>query len=310
MTGNLNYPRNRGRTPEAPGATVPMYLQAGRKLKSMWTRDEFETLCRPAVIGMVHLPPLPGAPRWGGDLDAVLAAAARDASRLKDGGVGAIMVENFHDTPFYPDRVPPITVAAMTRVISAVGNETGGLPVGVNVLRNDAEAALAVAVATGAAFIRVNVHVGAAVTDQGPITGRAWETLRRRRELGAEVGILADVRVKHARPLVDRPLEEDAADLRLRGLADAIIVTGAATGRGTDPADVAAVRRALPDCPLLVGSGVTAPTLAPFAGLADGVIVGTTLKEPGEGPLAPVDRDRTRELVAAWTAARTDGKMI
>lgn len=281
-----------------------MYLQGGRKLKSMWIRDAFESLCRPAVIGMVHLQALPGAPCWEGDLEGVIAAAALDAARLRKGGVGAIMIENYHDAPFYPDRVPPVTIAAMTRVIAALRAETGDLPLGVNVLRNDAEAALAVAVAVGAAFIRVNVHVGATVTDQGTITGRAWHTLRQRRDLGAQVGILADVRVKHARPLVVRPLAEEAGDLRLRGLADAIIVTGAATGSVADPDEVATLRRALPDCPVLVGSGVTVENLATFAPAADGIIVGTSLKEPGRGPLAPVDLERTRELVMAWQAAK------
>jgi len=302
-TGNLNYSWKCGPALHASGSTAPMYLQAGRKLKSMWTRDAFKTLCRPAVIGMVHLQALPGAPRWEGDLEGVIAAAALDAARLRNGGVGAIMIENYHDVPFFSDRVPPVTIAAMTSVIAALRAETGDLPLGVNVLRNDAEAALAVAVAVGAAFIRVNVHVGTTVTDQGTITGRAWHTLRQRRDLGAQVGILADVRVKHARPLAARPLEEEAADLRLRGLADAIIVTGAATGSGADVAEVETVRRALPDCPVLVGSGVTMGNLATFAPAADGVIVGTSLKEQGAGPLAPVDQGRTRELVTAWQAA-------
>ncbi len=157
---------------------------------------------------------------------------------------------------------------------------------------------LAVAVATGAHFVRCNVHVGAAVTDQGPLTGEAWRTLRRRRELGADVGILADVRVKHARPLVERPLVEEAADLRLRGLADAIIVTGPATGAAADPDDLAALRAALPDCPLLVGSGVTADTVASFVPAADGVIIGSSLQSGGR-----ISAERTAVFRTALDAA-------
>ncbi len=272
----------------------------------MWTRDDFGSLCRPPVIGMVHLRPLPGSPGWAGDLSAVEEAALTDTENLLAGGVGAVMVENFHDVPFFPGPVPPVTVAAMTRIIGAVTGSYRDLPVGVNVLRNDAESALAVAVATGASFIRVNVHVGAAVTDQGTIEGRAWQTLRLRRQWAPAVGILADVRVKHARPLAPRPLAEEARDLRLRGLADGIIVTGAATGSGTSPADVEAVRAAVSGCPLLVGSGVDTDNIAGFAPAADGVIVGTSLKEKTGERFAAVSSDLTRDLVAAWKRAENN----
>ncbi len=274
----------------------------------MWSREEFrETIC-PAAVGMIHLPALPGSPAWGGDLGAVQRFALEDAQALVAGGLGAVMIENYHDVPFHPAAVPAETVAAMTQLIGEVRRSFPALKVGVNVLRNDVAAALAVAVATGAHFVRVNVHVGAAATDQGPIVGQAWHTLRKRRELGADqpgssVAILADVRVKHARPLVERPLAEEAQDLRLRGLADGVIVTGAATGGETDPAEVQTVRNALPDCPLLVGSGMNAGTVASFLPAADGCIIGSSLKEPAaSGGQARVSVDRTREFVSAMEA--------
>jgi hypothetical protein len=262
-----------------------------------WTRATFADLCRPGVIGMLHLAPLPGSPGWGGDLPAVAAAALRDGRALYEGGVRALMLENFHDVPFYPDTVPPITVAALTFVAASVRRELPDCALGINVLRNDAESALAIAVAVGAAFIRVNVHTGAAVTDQGLIEGRAWRTLRQRREFGAAIGILADVRVKHAALLAERTLADDARDLRLRGLADALIVTGSATGAGADPTELASLREILPDCPLLVGSGVSVDNLHRFLPAADGFIVGTALKEAGD-VAAPVSAAR----VAAFTA--------
>lgn len=266
-----------------------------------WTREAFADLCRPRVIGMLHLAPLPGSPCWGGDLPAVTAAALRDGRALYEGGVRALMLENFHDAPFYPDSVPPITVAALTAVAIAVRRGLPDCALGINVLRNDAESALAIAVAVGAAFIRVNVHIGAAVTDQGLIEGRAWRTLRRRREFGAAVGILADVRIKHAAPLAARTLADEARDLRLRGLADALIVTGSATGAGADPAELTDLREALPECPLLVGSGVTAGNLHRFLPAADGFIVGTALKEAGD-VAAPVSAARVTALTARLAA--------
>lgn len=273
----------------------------------MWDRAEFAAALRPPLIGMVHLLPLPGAPGWGGDLAAVEAAALADADALVAGGCGGLLVENYRDAPFWPDRVPPVTVAAMAVLVGAVRRHHPGVPVGVNVLRNDALSALAVAAATGAAFIRVNVHAGVAVADQGLLRGRAHRTLRARRDLGAAVAIFADLRVKHAAPLAPRPLEAEARDLRHRGLADALIVSGDATGGAADPAELAAARRALPDCPLLVGSGLTAANAASYAALADGGIVGTSLQRPGAGGRPAVDRKRTAAFTAAWRAAAAGG---
>ena len=276
----------------------------------MWNQEYFRELINPGAIGMVHLQALPGSPGWQGDLAAVTTGALTDASALSEAGIKAVMVENYHDVPFYPGRVPAETVAAMTAVISNLANEFPDLVFGVNVLRNDAASALAVAVATGARFIRVNVHVGAMVTDQGSIEGQAWHTLRLRRQLEApEVGILADVRVKHARPLAERPLGEEAQDLRLRGKADAVIVTGVATGSGADAKDVLTVRQALPDCPILVGSGMTAHTAKDFFPAADGCIIGSSLKvtDPDTG-LPIVSVNETINFLEAMCKAQSKGR--
>ena len=243
-----------------------------------------------AVFGMVHLGALPGAPLFT-SLDEVIAHALRDARALRDGGCDGFVVENFGDRPFTRGRVEAETIAAMTRVIAEIAREVR-VPFGVNVLRNDALSALAVASATGAAFIRVNIHTGAAVTDQGIIEGDAYATLRKRAVLVPDVLIFADHLVKHATPMG----EVSAKDLRLRGLADALVVTGSETGAAADPATLRALRGEV-DAPLLVGSGVTADNAAQFAD-ADGAIVGTSLKKDGR-----VDREKVSALARAWKAA-------
>lgn len=266
----------------------------------MWTKSDFAAMINPAAIGMIHLPALPGSPSWGGSMPKVLELALADAAALASAGITAVMIENYNDVPFYPHRVAHETVASMTRLITAVRTEFPELKVGVNVLRNDVEAALAIAAATGSHFVRVNVHVGSTVTDQGLIEGKAWHTLRRRRELGIEdVGIFADVRVKHARPLVERPLAEEAQDLRLRGCADAVIVSGVATGAGADLDEVEQVARALPDCPVLVGSGMTAGNARTFMAHATGCIVGSSLKELSSDGKLVVSEAKTRDFLAA-----------
>jgi membrane complex biogenesis BtpA family protein len=251
------------------------------------------------VIGMLHCLPLPGAPRYSGDLRSVMAAVLRDADALATGGVHGLMLENFGDVPFFPGRVPAHVIAHMTAIACAVRARID-LPLGINVLRNDGQSALAVAGASGAAFIRVNVLCGARVADQGVVEAIAHDLLRDRAMLGATgVRIFADVDVKHSAPLAARPLADDVADTLHRGLADALIVSGWGTGRPTDPADARAVRAAAAGAaPVLIGSGVTAGNIAEFFPHAEGFIIGTAFKRGGD-PNQPVEAGLVRELMSA-----------
>ena len=253
------------------------------------------------IIGMIHLLPLPGSPGWAGDMAAVLDRARSDARALARGGVDALLVENFGDTPFHK-TVPAETVAAMATAVAAVRSVTDR-PVGVNVLRNDAAAALAVATAAGARFIRVNVHTGGMFTDQGWIEGSAAETVRLRARIAPDVAILADVLVKHATPPPGLTLEAAAMDAAGRGRADAIVVSGTATGAETRLEDVRAVK-AVVNVPVLVGSGTRRETVAEVLDAADGAIVGSALMEGGRAG-GPVDPDRVRQLMEA--AGRESG---
>lgn len=250
-----------------------------------------------AVIGMVHLRALPGSPRWAGSMDAVIEAALEDARAIAEGGAHALLVENYGDVPFAAGRVDAATVAAMAAVIGEIRRAVP-LPFGVNVLRSDALSALAVAAASGARFVRVNVHAGAVVTDQGVLQSGAHDSLRYRRLLGLDIKILADVQAKHGTPLAPVPIGHEARDCVSRGLADGLVVSGVATGEPTALDDLKRVRDAVPHVPLLVGSGATPETAAELFSLADGLIVGTALKR--DGVLAnPVDPFRVRRLVEA-----------
>jgi hypothetical protein len=231
-------------------------------------------------------------------MERATALALSDAASLVTGGMDALLIENHGDAPFTPGRVEPATIAAMAVILSAVRAALPAVPVGVNVLKSDARAALAIACATGARFIRVNVHAGAVVADQGIVQSDAYYTLRDRRLLDADVKLFADVQGKHAAPLAPVELEQEARDLVHRGLADALVVSGKATGEATAIADVKRVRSAVPTTPLLVGSGVTADTVAELLSVADAVIVGTSVKRDG-AVRNPVDPDRVRRLVAA-----------
>ncbi len=249
------------------------------------------------VIGVVHLLPLPTSAQWGGNFKAVVDRAEREATALASGGVDGIIIENFFDTPFTKDQVDPAVVSAMTLIVQRL-MQMVTLPIGINVLRNDARSALAIATCTQAQFIRVNVLTGVMATDQGLIEGRAHELLRYRRELGSEVKIFADVLVKHARPLSSPNLTVAVQDTIERGLADAVILSGWATGSPPNQEDLELAHAAARGTPVLIGSGADIDNVAHLLQAADGVIVSSSLKRQGKREL-PIDPNRVSRFVEA-----------
>jgi membrane complex biogenesis BtpA family protein len=263
----------------------------------------------PALVGVIHLPPLPGSPGAEGLGPSECARkavrqAVHEAKVLTDAGFEGLMIENFGDAPFFKTAVPPETIAAMTAVAAAV-RAAVEIPVGVNVLRNDAHAALAIASVAGCEYVRVNVLSGVVATDQGLIEGDAANLIRRRAALGSSVAILADVHVKHARSLSSDSLTLAIEETAHRGGADAIIVTGATTGRLMDLERLreASQTARAQHVPLYIGSGANAANLPQILPHLEGVIVGSDLRWNGKAG-APLDADRIAKFVAAWRAAR------
>jgi uncharacterized protein len=232
------------------------------------------------IIGVVHLLPLPTSPRWGGSLKAVIDRAEREAAALASGGVDGIIVENFFDAPFTKNQVDPAVVSAITIVVQRIQNLITQ-PIGLNVLRNDAKSAMAIASCVQAQFIRVNVLTGVMATDQGLIEGEAHQLLRYRRELGSDVKIIADVLVKHARSLSSPNLTVAVKDTIERGLADAVILSGWATGSPPNLEDLELASAAANGTPVFIGSGASVDNIATLMQAADGVIVSSSLKRQG-----------------------------
>jgi membrane complex biogenesis BtpA family protein len=252
------------------------------------------------VIGVVHLLPLPTSPQWGGDLQQVMARAEQEATALASGGVHGIIVENFFDAPFTKGQVDPAVVSAMSLIVQRL-QQLVAVPIGINVLRNDARSALAIATCVNVQFIRVNVLTGVMATDQGLIEGCAYELLRYRRELGSEVKILADVLVKHARPLGSPNLTTAVQETIDRGLADGIILSGWATGSPPSLEDLELAKAAAKDIPVFIGSGASWENIGKLMQSADGVIVASSLKRKGDIQ-QPIDPIRVRHFVEALEA--------
>jgi uncharacterized protein len=232
------------------------------------------------LIACVHLLPLPGSPLYAGTMRQVYETALAEVDIFSRYPIDGLIVENFRDMPFYPHALPAETIAALAAVTREIV-QAAQVPVGVNALRNAAQAALAIATATEADFMRVNVHMGAVVADQGMIQGTSHETLRLRAALRSQVLIFADAGVKHATPLADRGLATETRDLTERGLVDAIIVSGDYTGAATSLEDIKIVRQHT-TLPLLVGSGATPDNLPHVYAHVDGLIVGSYFKQAGK----------------------------
>jgi hypothetical protein len=266
----------------------------------MADRTTIETLfsARRALIGMLHLGPLPGSPAHGGRMEELIARTIAEARVYRDAGWHGLMIENIHDRPYLAGRVGPETVAAMTAIGRAVRADVN-LPLGVQVLAAANREALAVALACDASFIRAESFAYAHVADEGLLEADAGPLLRYRREIGAgHVRVFADIKKKHAAHAITADL--DAAEMA-RGaefcLADGVIVTGAATGRAADPVEVAAVASAV-GLPVLVGSGVTPENLARFPAAA-GFIVGSAVKRDGRWS-SPLDAERVAAMARAF----------
>lgn len=254
------------------------------------------------VIGMVHLPPLPGAPRYNGARMADIADyAVGEARKLEQTGYSGFIVENFGDAMFYK-RAHPETIAAMTYVAKALADSVS-LPMGVCVLQSDAIAAISIAHVVGAKFVRVPYYTETYVVDAGLMESCAADALRFRKSLGSDALIFADVHIKHGYPLSQRPIQESAEDAVHRGLADVVIVTGKKTGGPTNIEDVQKVKTQISDYPVLAGSGVSTADARRLLGIADGAIVGTNLKANGDTE-SPIDLGRAQELMGVIRAIR------
>jgi hypothetical protein len=247
---------------------------------------------RKALIGVIHLPPLPGYPASPG-ITRVIEKALRDLDALESGPVHGVLVENEEDRPHRVEAARE-TIAAMTVVARELVSAARKTVIGVEILLNDPEASIAAAAMAGAAFIRTDYFIDPM---ERPEHGGAMRIdpeglLRYRRALGADsILILADIQVKYARMLVDRSLGQSAR-LAREASADAVVVTGARTGEPPSLGELEDARRGAGEIPVLVGSGLSSSNASSLLRVADGAIVGTSLKAGDE-----IDSARVKELL-------------
>jgi uncharacterized protein len=265
---------------------------------------------RGALIGMLHLLPLPGAPRYIRDdgMAPVIGQAVSEARILEDCGFDGVIIENGWDIPFVkPDAVGPETVAALA-VVTARVREAIDIPIGVNCLANAVTESIAVAAAAGAAFVRANQWANAYVANEGIVEGRAGAVTRYRHAIGADhVTVWADVQVKLGSHSItaDRSLSEQARDAAWFD-ADALIVTGSRLADPPASNDLRTVREATP-LSVVAGSGVRSDNLAAILEHADAVIVGSALKE-GDVWYGAMSKDAVLELARSRDRTLREGE--
>ncbi|RKX55609.1 MAG: membrane biogenesis protein [Thermotoga sp.] len=242
------------------------------------------------VIGVIHLSPLPGSPLYNdSSVEQISKQAVSEAKIMVENGINGLIVENFGDKLFLK-KVGPEVVSAMTYIAKEVKDNVD-VPIGLCVLQSDAIAGIAISKTVGADFIRIPYYVETSIVDAGMMESIAAEALRYRKYLGVDVKFFADVHIKHSYPLAQRRIEYSAEDAYYRGLADAIIITGRKTGGETNPSDVIRVRNALPEVPLVVGSGVSIENVDNYLPYVDAIIVVTSLNKGGKVEEVP-DPDR------------------
>lgn len=252
------------------------------------------------IIGMVHLLPLPETPHFGGSLEAIFARAEADAAALIEAGVQGVIIENFADEPYFVGEPTPAQLAVMAAVAASIRKMTD-LPIGINVQFNAWRAEIAVAYACRAQFVRVEVFVDTVISAQGMVQPCSAQIMRYRQMLGAaDIQLWADIQTKYTQNILPQPLTQSALDAQNAG-ADALIVTGAATGQATPLEAVAEVKR-VAKIPVLVGSGTTSANVTEVLKIADGAIVGSALKEGGDAYQA-VSLARAQAFMAAARAS-------
>ncbi len=258
------------------------------------------------VIGMVHVGALPGTPRHRESIAELIDRAVAEGELLAKSGFGAIMLENMHDLPYLNREVGAEIIAGMT-VISHAVRSAINLPMGIQVLSGANKAALAIAKACELDFIRAEAYIFSQISDEGMMNGDAGELLRYRRQIGAEnIKIYCDIKKKHAAHAITGDI--DIAEMGKAAeffLADGVIVTGIRTGAPADQEEIKKVRQAI-SCPVLIGSGLTAENIAEYWGLADGFIIGSSLKRDGIWS-NELDRDRCRQFMSEIKKLRNKG---
>ncbi len=251
------------------------------------------------IIGMVHSLPLPGSPRFKNyRLEDVYEYAVGEAIKLKEGGVDGLLIENAGDIPFVQSKyLGPETAACIAVIGTMIRREVGNMPIGVNIVANAAKHSIAATQAFGGDFVRVNQWANAYIANEGFVEGASGTALRYRSMIGAdEIKILADVHVKHGSHAIvaDRSIPEQATDVAFFD-ADVLIATGSRTGDPTRPEEVEKIREGS-TLPVLIGSGINKDNCKQLLKLADGAILGVSVKNP-HSMAAPTDPEALKRFM-------------
>ena len=249
-----------------------------------------------AIVGMIHVDPLPGTPQYKGDVESIINKAVKEAIIYKNSGIDAIAIENMHDIPYLIRYVGPEIISLMS-IIGREVKKASQLPCGIQILAGANKEALAAAHSAGMDFIRSEGFVFAHVADEGIMESDAGELLRYRKQIGAEdILIFTDIKKKHSSHSITSDVNiSETAKAAEFFLSDGVILTGTSTGKETDIDELKKVRATV-KIPVLIGSGLTANNIEKYFPAADAFIIGSYFKQGGDWR-KKVDANRVKALM-------------
>jgi membrane complex biogenesis BtpA family protein len=262
----------------------------------------FPRVAKP-IIGMLHLPPLPGSYNYAGQpLDDIVAHAVGEADILASAGFDGFLMQNAGDRPASLE-VCPEKIAYMSVIGAAVHRAYPAIPLGVNVCWNVPKATIAVCHAAGGAFIRLeHVYIGMAITPHGPVYGCAYEATQFLKLLDAKhIRIFADVYEAHSVPIGRVPIEQAARQATGACQAHAVVITGSTFAESVEM--IQAIKKSTPALTVILGGGSDPANVGEALRLADGIMVGRSLKTRLD-TMAPIQRDRAEAYMEAVRRAR------
>ncbi|XP_023233015.1 uncharacterized protein F13E9.13, mitochondrial-like isoform X2 [Centruroides sculpturatus] len=228
---------------------------------------------------MIHVRALPGTPKSKYTVQQLIDISCKEAEIYKKYNVDGILIENMHDIPYIlPDRSGPEVTSVMTRICSEIKCLISDIPCGVQLLAGNNEAAMAVALAAGLQFIRVEGFVFGHLADEGFIQGCAGTLLRQRKIIGADnILVFTDIKKKHCSHAITSDLNtKDIAKAAEFFLSDGVILTGSTTGDPPCPNEVSDVLHSI-SIPVILGSGITINNIHLYNSCC-GMIVGSHFK--------------------------------
>lgn len=228
------------------------------------------------AFAMIQPSPLPGSYRhYDKTIDDIVKEVLEETQMIVDNGFDGVILQNMNDMPI-KQIAPPEAIAYMTRIAFEIKQHYPQLILGI-LVNWDGVASLAVADAVNADFVRVeHLFTGANVTSAGILEAQCVEIAALRKRIRSKVPVYADIQEVHGVALGGKPMDAAAWEAVHEAFADGLFVSGKTTEESLEM--IHAVRKKLPNTPIILGGGATGDNIEELLAYYDGVSVATWVK--------------------------------